>query len=72
MTERTSMVNDNDEAKSSLGQSTASTNGSSARCFITKTLGPVVILPMNERLRSSRSTEMINLTMASCLLWEDF
>ena len=40
------MVNDNDEAKSSLGQSTASTNGSSARCFITKTLGPVVILPI--------------------------
>ena len=69
---RASMVRDKDDAKISLGQSTAHTDGSSALSFITKTLGPVVMLPTNERLWSSKSTDMINLTIASCLLWDDF
>ena len=64
---RASLGRHNDGARLPLGQSTACTSGSSALSIITKTLGPVVMLPTNERQPSSKSTDASSLTKASRL-----
>lgn len=57
-----------------FGQSAAMTAGSSALTFITKTLGPVVMLPTKVWLLSRMSTDISKRMMASffcCgLVWQ--
>jgi len=51
----------------SFAQSTAMTDGSAYRCFMIKTLGPVVMLPANFLAWSNRSMDTISLMIAALL-----